>query len=176
MLAWRIARPGNTLDLSGRGAALHGGRWNLPEHPALYLGLSPESCALNAVIMAGHLPRLSLKLMQLRLPEEPDLYLKPSLAELPIGWDAVPADKPSMTYGSDWLTRGEHMGLILPSAAMEPTLCLLINPEHPACREIRILEVTDFVYGRRTPQSSVNAACGPRPAHARAHPSTDGLC
>jgi RES domain-containing protein len=148
MLAWRIAKPGDIDDLSGAGAALFGGRWNHPERFALYLGLSPAGCALDPFILAGHVPRLPLKLMTLRLPDDPGLYLEPCRAELPTGWDALPADSPGMDFGSRWLDRGEQLGLILPSVAMEQARCLLINPAHPAFNRIEVVQVEDFSLGR----------------------------
>ena len=148
MLAFRIASPGEVSDLTGHSAALHGGRWNLPDQPALYLGLSPAGCALEATVIAGHLPHLPLKLLQLRLPADPALYLQPRLTELPEGWNALPADRPSMAFGSDWLRRGEQLGLILPSLAIDQTRCLMINPQHPASLQIEVLHITDFAFGR----------------------------
>ncbi|MFY1663148.1 RES family NAD+ phosphorylase [Pseudomonas sp. Pseu.R1] len=148
MQAWRIAKAEAISDFSGDGAALYGGRWNHPEYPALYLGLSPAACALDAVIIAGHLPALPLKLMHLQLPADPELYLEPPFAHLPAGWNSLPPDRPSMTFGSDWLARGEQLGLILPSATVENAHCVLINPKHPACARIEVLKVTDFELGR----------------------------
>lgn len=148
MQAWRIAKASVISDLSGEGAALLGGRWNPPEQPALYLGLSPAACALDAALIAGHLLRLPLKLMHLQLPTDPDLYLEPPEASLPDGWDSLPPDRPSLAFGSEWLTRGEQLGLILPSATLKQTRCLMINPRHPAHSQIKVLQVTDFVLGR----------------------------
>ncbi|RAU39889.1 RES domain-containing protein [Pseudomonas sp. RIT412] len=152
MHAWRLAMADAIFDFSGKGAAQFGGRWNYPEHPALYLGLTPATCVWDTTWMAGHLPRLPLKLMHLRLPATPELYLELTAAQLPKDWDALPADRPSMTLGSEWLAKGEHLGLIVPSATLEQVRWLMINPRHPACDRIQVLQVTDFVCGR--PQRS----------------------
>lgn len=148
MQAWRIAKAGDIDDLSGTGAGLFGGRWNHPDTPALYLRLSPTDCALDPLILAGHLPRLPLRLMHLQLPDDPDLYQEPPLSQLPTGWDALPADKPSMDFGSCWLERTEQLGLILPSVTMDRARCLLVNPGHSAFSQIEVLQVSDFVYGK----------------------------
>lgn len=148
MQAWRIGKAEDITDLSGAGAALFGGRWNRSDQPAVYLGLSPSGCALDPVLLAGHVPHLPFKLMHLQLPCDPALYEEPPLAELPWGWDSLPPDRPSMDFGSLWLERNQRLGLILPSAAMNGTRCLLINPRHPASHLIRVLQITDFVYGK----------------------------
>ena len=148
MLAWRIGKADDITDLSGAGAAQFGGRWNRPEQPAIYLGLSPSGCALDPVIIAGHVPHLAFKLVHLELPADPDLYHEPAVDQLPLGWNAFPADRPSREFGGRWLERNHQLGLILPSAALEDVRCLLINPRHPACSRIRVLQITDFLYGK----------------------------
>jgi RES domain-containing protein len=148
MQAWRIGKADDISDFSGAGAALYGGRWNPPDLPAVYLGLSPSGCALDPVILAGHVPQLRFKLMHLELPAEPELYEAPAVERLPLGWDTFPADRPSMDFGGEWLERNEQLGLILPSAAMDETRLVLINPQHPACRRIKVVQITDFIYGK----------------------------
>lgn len=147
MRAWRIGKACDVTDLTGVGAALYGGRWNHPDHPALYLGLNAAGCALDTVILAGHVPCLPLKLIELQLPDNPALYHEPTRQQLPTGWNALPADKASMDFGTDWLERIEHLGLILPSATTDQTRCLMINPKHPAMDQIKVLQSSDFIYG-----------------------------
>lgn len=154
MRAWRIGRAADIDDLSGAGAARFGGRWNHPDVPALYLSLDLSGCALDTLILAGHIPQLPFKLMHLQLPDDPQLYLQPTPAQLPAGWAALPADKPSMDFGSHWLQSGTQLGLILPSVTEGQTRCLLINPRHPAARQIDVLQIADFCYGKAAVRSS----------------------
>jgi RES domain-containing protein len=147
MRAWRIGKACVASDLTGAGAAQYGGRWNHPNHPALYLGLSTAGCALDTVMLAGHVPCLPLKLIELHLPDNPALYHEPDPQQLPPGWNALPADKASMDFGTAWLEGTEHLGLILPSATTDQTRCLMVNPKHPAMAQVKILESSDFIYG-----------------------------
>jgi RES domain-containing protein len=147
MRAWRIGKTCDVGELTGAGAARYGGRWNHPHHPALYLGLSAAGCALDTVMLAGHVPCLPLKLIELHLPDHPALYHEPTRQQLPPGWDALPADKASMDFGTAWLERSEHLGLILPSATTDHTRCLMINPKHPAMAQVKVLQSSDFIYG-----------------------------
>ena len=148
MLAWKVGKASQIRDLSGSKAAAVGGRWNHPDHPALYLSLSPAAGVLELLLLAGEIPRLPLKLMHLRLPGDPALYQQIALESLPAGWNAAPADQPSMDFGTQWLERREQLGLILPSVAMEQTRCLLINPLHPAAHLIEVLRICDVDPGR----------------------------
>jgi RES domain-containing protein len=147
MRAWRIGKARDLNELTGAGAALYGGRWNHPDHPALYLGLSAAGCALDTIMLAGHVPCLPLKLVELQLPDDPALYAEPSRAQLPPGWDALPADKAGMDFGTAWLERTEQLGLILPSATTDHTRCLMINPKHPAMAQVKVVQASDFIYG-----------------------------
>jgi RES domain-containing protein len=147
MLAWRVCKSSETNDWSGQGAALFGGRWNHPEQPMVYLGLSAAGCALDVLVQCANLPRTGFKLIRLQLPENPALYWQPSIEQLPPGWDAIPADRPGMDFGSAWLARTEHLGLIVPSATLTHTRNLLLNPHHPAASQVQVLELSDFCLG-----------------------------
>lgn len=149
MLVWRIAKARFATDLSGQGAALFGGRWNHMEHRALYFGTTAAICALETFIHATEVPRFALKLVKLKLPDEPALYWEPDNAELPKGWDAKPPDSPSMDFGTAWLEENRQLGLLLPSSVLRIERNLMLNPEHPAARQIEIVSVTDFSYDSR---------------------------
>jgi RES domain-containing protein len=149
MQVWRIAKARFATDLSGQGAALFGGRWNHMEHRALYFGLTPAICALETFVHATEVPRFALKLVKLKLPQVPDLYWEPSINDLPTGWERKPADTPSMDFGTTWLEAKQQLGLILPSSVLRVERNILVNPDHPAARQIEIISVTDFSYDSR---------------------------
>ncbi|SEI61771.1 RES family NAD+ phosphorylase [Pseudomonas sp. NFR16] len=144
MLAWRICKQSAIDDLSGQGAAAFGGRWNHPDHAALYLSLSAAGCALDRLILGAGTPCPGTCLVQLQLPDDPQLYRTPTLDELPPGWDALPADRASMDWGSDWLGRNDQLGLIVPSATITHTRNLLLNPRHAAVAQIRVMAISTF--------------------------------
>ncbi|MDX1366877.1 RES family NAD+ phosphorylase [Pseudomonas sp.] len=149
MRAWRISKANRATDLSGKGAAIEGGRWNDAEVPAVYLGLSPGICVLETFVHQTRRPVIPMKITVLELPDEPGLYLEPALNDLPEGWASLPADRPSMAYGTAWLGRNEQLGLILPSAVMRIERNIMLNPRHPAMAVVQIVEVLDFAYDER---------------------------
>ena len=149
MLAWRIAKAKRAHDLSGVGAALDGGRWNDVDVPALYMGLTPAICCLETFMHTTRYPALPLKITRFVLPDDETLYLEPNSLELPKGWEVIPPDRPSMTFGTTWLQDKTHLGLIVPSAVLPLERNIMINPKHPAMGKVRVDEVFDFMYDER---------------------------
>lgn len=149
MRAWRISKAKRAADLSGLGAAIEGGRWNEAEAAAVYLGLSPAICCLETFVHQTQRPVIPMKITEFELPEDAELYLEPSEKELPVGWAALPADKPSMSFGTDWLNRGSHLGLIVPSAVLPLERNIMLNPRHPAISRVKISRIMDFTYDDR---------------------------
>lgn len=149
MRAWRVAKARRATDLSGKGAALEGGRWNDVEIPAVYLGLTPAICCLETFVHATGRPLIPLKITCFELPDDEALYWRPDHAALPKGWAALPADRPSMDFGTRWLEQGSQLGLIIPSAILPLECNLLVNPRHPAVNDIKVIDTFDFSYDPR---------------------------
>lgn len=149
MRAWRIAKAKRATDLSGLGAAIEGGRWNEQDVPAVYMGLTPAICCLETFVHADGEPAFPLKITCFELPAEPSLYLEVDPTTLPDGWASLPADRPSMDYGTQWLQSNTHLGLIVPSAVLVLEKNVVINPGHPAASRIKVIQVYDFIYDPR---------------------------
>lgn len=149
MLAWRIAKAARASDLSGRGAAIEGGRWNDQDVPAVYMGLTPAICCLETFVHADGEPSFPLKITCFELPSDPALFLAVDASSLPAGWASLPADRPSMEFGTAWLKANTHLGLIVPSAVLALERNVVINPNHPAVSDIKVVEVYDFIYDPR---------------------------
>ena len=149
MLGWRITKAKRAADLSGMGAAIEGGRWNEMDVPAVYMGLSPAICALETFVHTASYPRVPLKITRFILPDDDTLYLEPNPADLSKGWSMLPADRPSMSYGTKWLQGKTHLGLIVPSAVLPLERNMVINPAHPAISQVRMDAMFDFIYDER---------------------------
>ncbi|WNZ76428.1 RES family NAD+ phosphorylase [Pseudomonas sp. P105] len=149
MRAWRIAKAKRATDLSGTGAAIEGGRWNDQDVPAVYMGLTPAICCLETFVHAGGEPGFPMKITCFELPADTTLYLEPDPKTLPDGWESLPADRPSMDFGTTWLKASTHLGLIVPSAVLALERNIVINPLHPAVSMIKVIEVFDFMYDSR---------------------------
>jgi len=149
MIAWRITKAKRASDLTGKGAALDGGRWNDVDAPAVYMGLSPAICSLETFVHTNRYPTLPLKITRFILPDDAQLYFEPDPSTLPTGWAAIPPDRASMAYGTKWLRSAQHLGLIVPSAILPLERNIVINPAHPAIAAIVIDDQWDFMYDPR---------------------------
>ena len=149
MIAWRITKAKRARDLTGKGAALDGGRWNEVDVPAVYMGLSPAICSLETFVHTNRYPLLPLKITRFILPDDANLYLEPNPRTLPEGWATIPPDRTSMAYGTKWLRNTQHLGLIVPSAVLPLERNIVINPAHPAIAKVTIDAQFDFMYDQR---------------------------
>ncbi|WP_164669902.1 RES family NAD+ phosphorylase, partial [Pseudomonas viridiflava] len=95
MQAWRLCKAKWAHTLDGMGAAQEGGRWNEQDVPAIYLALESSTCVLETFVHQSGPPLLPLVMVELALPDDASLYLRPSLSELPQGCGRLPADAPS---------------------------------------------------------------------------------
>ena len=163
MRAWRIAKAKRANDLSGMGAAIEGGRWNDQDVPAVYMGLTPAICCLETFVHADGEPTFPMKITCFELPSDQSLFLEVDPATLPDGWASLPADRPSMDFGTAWLKANTHLGLIVPSAVLALERNVVINPHHPALSLIKIVEVYDFIYDSRMFGKSADVQGNPGP-------------
>lgn len=147
--AWRIAKSKHARDLSGKGAAIDGGRWNDEDVPAVYMGLGPAICCLESYVHASGKPAVPLKLTCFELPDEVSLYWEPAIEKLPHGWSSLPADRPSMDFGTHWIRSNSHLGMIVPSAVLPLERNIVINPTHPKVSQINIVDIYSFAYDPR---------------------------
>jgi RES domain-containing protein len=144
--AWRIAGR-RFKDLDGRGAELHGGRWNSPGHPLVY---AASSLALAMLEMLARLPTGEVPAdyvaIAIDLPDEPP----PEAVEpeaLP-GWD-LPEQRVSRAFGDAWLARQRSLALLVPAMVVPQERNLLLNPRHPAMAQVAVHPPLEVVWDRR---------------------------
>lgn len=149
MIVWRLTRaPFAALD--GEGARLAGGRWTPKGFPAVY---TAGSLSLALLEVIAHLeidleddPLIPDDYVALKI-EIPDelLDLVQVVDELPPLSDRMAF----ATIGLDWLERGEHLLLKVPSVIVPVESNWIINPKHPAAGSIKTLEVAPFTIDQR---------------------------
>jgi RES domain-containing protein len=151
---WRIATDAPTYeadDLSGTGAKLTGGRWNEKDVPAVY---AAESRALACLETMAHLNSAGLPLnrylVEITIPD--DVWRareEHDAGTLPVGWDARPASRTSIRFGTDWLRSQRSALLLVPSVVVIEEKNVLINPHHPAGGGISARKVRLWSYDPR---------------------------
>lgn len=125
--------------MSGRGAYLYGGRWNTPEHYAVYLSGTLTLAMLELLV---HLDDAEAFLQKehvyhtARFDEKDVAVFEES--SLPQGWNARPETLVSQAVGDEFLERAGHPVLALPSVVVPGELRYdplymnyLVNLTHP---------------------------------------------
>lgn len=151
---WRIGvdTPNYTADdLSGKGAAITGGRWNRPDHPVVYCASSIALAVLETVVHLG-LQGLPLNRYLVRIDVPQDLWdarKRDTYATLAVGWDALPAGKLSLDAGDDWLRSNASLLYQVPSVVVPEEGNLLINPRHPDADRLVAAKLRRWQYDAR---------------------------
>ena len=151
---WRIATdtPNYTADdLSGTGAAIEGGRWNVAGMPLVYASSSRALAALETLVHVklGSLP-LNRYLVCINIPDAIWTTARiETAASLAVGWDAVPQGAVSIDLGMVWATDHASAILRVPSVIVPEEENILINPAHPDAARISAVKVRRWLYDPR---------------------------
>jgi RES domain-containing protein len=146
---WRITTRKWALDTSCEGARLYGGRWNPVAWPVMYAGTTIEICALEKFVHLGGSPHPPLVLVAIDVPDDQYLVYRPQIAELPADWAALPTPASTQEFGRLWIASVRGLLMFVPSAVIPEACNALINPRHPAYRDIRLAIVRDFTFDAR---------------------------
>ena len=68
---------------------------------------------------------------------------------LPVGWDAEPAGRASIQFGTDWVRSGTSALLMVPSVIVPEEVNVLVNPRHPDSAGITAKKVRRWLYDPR---------------------------
>jgi RES domain-containing protein len=151
---WRIAQDALTYeadDLSGAGAKKDGGRWN---EVGISVTYASETCALACLetfvhLNAGGLP-LNRYLVEITIPD--DIWASAQVeipSSLRVGWDAEPAGRVSIQFGTVWVRSGSSALLVVPSVIVPEERNVVINPAHPDSVRITASKRRKWLYDPR---------------------------
>jgi len=154
MVLWRIAVDTPLYvadDLSGAGAERTGGRWNAVGTPMVYTAPSIALTVLETLVhlAAGSLP-LNRYLVKIEVPESVWATATSADPVSLVGWDAVPAGKVSIDWGTAWSISARCAIAIVPSVVVPEESNVLINPRHPDANTINAKKLRRWVYDPRT--------------------------
>ncbi|MEE7493089.1 RES family NAD+ phosphorylase [Methylobacterium oryzae] len=151
---WRIAAdtPAYTADdMTGAGSEKTGGRWNAAGTPVTYSSTSRGLACLETVVHlnSGGLP-LNRYLVEIEVPDPIwNAAQRETVATLAVGWDAEPAGKVSIDFGTNWLGRKSSALLVIPSVIIPEEFNVLINPLHSDASSITAQKVRKWTYDPR---------------------------
>jgi len=151
---WRIGTDAPTYeadDMSGKGAEMTGGRWNIKGAPAVYTASTRALACLETVVHfnAGGLP-MNRYLVEITVPDKVwAAALIESASTLPVGWDAEPPGKVSLDHGTNWLKAKSSALMVVPSVIVPEELNVIINPLHPDSAGITASKLRKWLYDPR---------------------------
>jgi RES domain-containing protein len=138
--------------MSGKGAALSGGRWNRKGVPVVYAASSVALAVLETIVHTdtGAWP-LNRYVLEIAIPDGVWAAAKDieTLGHLPAVWDAQPAPRETLDFGDAWIASRRSVLLIVPSVVIPQETNILINPNHPDASAIKIIKTTKFIYDGR---------------------------
>lgn len=149
MIVYRLAKTYYIDDLSGRGAEIHGGRWNSKGHALLYTSESRSLCVAEIAVHTplGILP-LDFSLCTISIPEDASME-EISLQELSEGWKSYPYSESTQSIGDRFIRAKKALVLKAPSVVVPGEFNYLINPRHADFSKIGILKTESFEFDER---------------------------
>ncbi len=150
MVLWRIAADTaqyEAHDLSGKGAEASGGRWNRAGTPMLYTSTSRALACLETVVhLAAESLPLNRYLVKVTVPMAAWKAAKVVDPAKHVGWDAEPAGKTSLDWGTAWAGAKTTLLARVPSIIVPEEQNVLINPVHPDLASVRAVKVRKWLY------------------------------
>ncbi|HMM79928.1 MAG TPA: RES family NAD+ phosphorylase [Pyrinomonadaceae bacterium] len=149
MEAFRLVRKKYAMPLSGKGAALKGGRWNFAGSELLYLA-SNRSLAMAEVAVHLTLATIptDLVMMTISIPGNVSIEVI-NASELPTGWNSFPYVEATRAIGDAFLLNGRACILKVPSAVTKGDYNLLANPHHNEFKGLKVLSMEAFPFDGR---------------------------
>lgn len=137
-------------DLRGKGAELSGGRWNRIGTPLVYASTTRSLACLETVVHLAKKPLpLNRFLVRISVPSaewSAAVHLEPDAL---VGWDAEPAGKASLDWGSNWARGNATLLARVPSVIVPEEFNVLINPAHSAAGAVKATKVRKWTYDTR---------------------------
>jgi RES domain-containing protein len=143
-------------DLSGKGAEITGGRWNERGAAIVYAAENRSLACLETLVhlAAGGLP-FNRYLVEIAIPASVWAAAQTETpTSLPVGWDAQPASRTSIGFGTAWLRSRRSAVLVVPSVLVPEECCVLVNPAHPDCASLGAIKSRRWLYDPRITRAS----------------------
>lgn len=149
MDVFRLSREKFAANLSGKGAAIKGARWNSIGVELIYCA-SNRSLAMAEVAVHFSLATLpnDYVMMTIFIPDT-ILVQKLNPSDLPKLWNVFPHPASAQTIGDQFVSDNKYGVLQIPSAVTQGDYNILINPNHPDFLKIKIVATEKFPFDKR---------------------------
>lgn len=149
MRVFRLLRKKYKIELSGKGAALSGNRWNSKGTEIIYCA---DSRALAMAEVAVHLSLAILPrdyvMVEIEIPAYASIASL-GIEDLPQGWNNFPHLLDTQKIGDDFVSEKKSCVLKVPSAVVPGDFNYLINPQHLDFLAIKLVNQVDFPFDSR---------------------------
>lgn len=149
MRVFRLSRVKYVDDLSGRGAALFGYRWNSKGIEMVY---TAQSRALAMAEVAVHLTLATLPddymMIEIEIPDGIE-FATIDVNTLELDWNSYPYSLKTQQIGDDFVRSGKACVLKVPSAVVKGDFNFLLNPNHSDIKKIKIIGTMEFPFDQR---------------------------
>lgn len=149
MEVFRLSREKFAANLSGKGAAIKGARWNSAGVELIYTAAN-RSLAMAEVAVHFTLATLpdDYVMVSIFIPDTVSIK-KTRLSDLPADWDVFPHPASTQIVGDQFVADNDYCVLQVPSAVTKGDYNYLINPNHAEFKKIRINETEKFPFDKR---------------------------
>jgi RES domain-containing protein len=129
---------------SGKGAAIHGGRWNIKGVEAIYTASSRSLAVLEILVHFAVLPK-DFVLTPIRIPR--GIRIAKIREELPEGWDEPLPN----SAARDLVAKRFHLNEVfaVPSTIVPDETNYVLNPTHSKFKQIKFLAPEPFHFDPR---------------------------
>ena len=149
MRVYRLSRGKYAKDLSGKGAAKFGNRWNSKGVEMFY---TAESRALAMAEVLVHLSLGALPddymMIEIEVPDSIEVEIL-SANRLDENWNSNPLDPQTQALGDSFIQAREICIFQVPSAVVKGDFNYLLNPNHPEFGKIKIVSIIAFPFDNR---------------------------
>lgn len=147
MLVYRITGKKHAEDLTGKGAAMFGGRWNKKGSPVLYTGENKEIALLETIVHTPSLLIPELDILTLEIPDDSITVIE--ISQLPKNWKVYPAPAILSEIGEKWIIEGKTIALRVPSCIIHSSHNYILNCKHPDYSRVKLVERIHFEFDSR---------------------------
>jgi RES domain-containing protein len=130
--------------LSGKGGSVVAGRWHFQGTRIVYTSATLSLAALELLVHVDvdHAPS-DLMAIGIDIPDRIEVAAV-SVGDLPVGWREVPGPRSLQERGAAWLASGRTAVLRVPSTVVPHESNLLINPNQPEVKKLRVVRIEAF--------------------------------
>lgn len=150
-IVWRLCPPAFASALDVRGNREFGARWNSPGRGVVYTSANLSLAVLETYVHFTPEQRATIpdfEAVRISVPDDAGIRVV-AIDELERSQRRASPGSEFRAIGDAWLARGDHLLLQAPSVIVPEDSNIIINPAHPAMRDVRLISTRRFRFDTR---------------------------